>query len=198
MLGHEGQKRLKQRLPHVRITDLHFGDLWRHLDDVFFIARNSTVERVTLFSRMHESTESIEQFHSALTGLAAECDFGTLEQQIVRDSFVTRDNAPELQRKFCVELTSPDDVLRQALAWERGVNNQKKLVKITLGKIDPVLTIGTSDGTSALKSASSNPVKTEPVAALRFQARTNNQPRSGSTNTPSGNCGREFLPGHPA
>ncbi len=54
MLVHDGQKRFKQRLPHVRITDLHFGDLWRHLDDVVHIARNITVERVTLFSRMHE------------------------------------------------------------------------------------------------------------------------------------------------
>ncbi len=93
---------------------------------------------------MHEAKESIEQFHSALTGLAAECDFGALEQQIVRDLLVTRVNAPELQRKFCVELTSPDDVLRQALAWEHGVNNQKKLVKFTLGKGDPDLAIGTS------------------------------------------------------
>ncbi len=35
MLGQEGQKRFKQRLPHVRVTDIRFGELWRHLDDVF-------------------------------------------------------------------------------------------------------------------------------------------------------------------
>ncbi len=196
MLGHEGQKRFKQRLPHVQITDLHFGDLWRHLDDVFLIARNITVERVTLFSRMHESKESIEQFHSALTGLAAECEFGALEQQIVRDLFVTRVNAPELQRKFCVELTSPDEVLRQALAWERGVNNQKKLVKFTLGKGDPDLAIGTSDGA---KTPNPTPaVKTEPIAPVRSQPRTNNTQRTSPTNAPCRNCGRDFRPGYAA
>ena len=133
MLGQEGQNRFKQRLPHIKVTDLRFGDLWRHLDDVFLIARNITVERVTLFSRTHEDKESIEQLNAALTGLAAECEFGALETQIVRDLFVTKVNAPELQRKFCVELTTPDEVLRQALAWERGVNNQQKLVKFSQG-----------------------------------------------------------------
>ncbi len=193
MLGHEGQKRFKQRLPHVRVTDLQFGELWRHLDDVFLIARNITVERVNLFSR-HRPKESIEQFHSALTGLAAECDFGALEQQFVRDLFVTRVNAPELQRKFCVELTSPDEVLRQALAWERGVKNQKKLVKFTLGKGDTDLQVGISDGSHTPSTQS--PVKIEPVAALRSQTRSSASPRRNTTNTPCRNCGKEFRPGH--
>ena len=148
MLDQEGQKRFKLRLPHVRVTDIRFGELWRHLDDVFQIARNLTLERVTLFSRMHAEKESIEQFHPALTGLAAECEFGVLEQQIVRDLFATGVNALELQRKFCVELTSPENFLRQALAWERGVNNQRKLVKFTLGTGDSGLNVGLSDGSA--------------------------------------------------
>ncbi len=138
----------------------------------------------------------MEQFHSALTGLAAECEFGALEPQIVRDLFVTRVNAPEKQRKICAELTTPEDVLRQALAWERGVNNQRKLVKSTLGKGDVGLNIGLSDDTadSALHAQSSSGVKTEPLAAVRSQQRNSN-PRE-SPATPCRNCGREFKPEH--
>ena len=80
-------------------------------------------------------------------------------------------SAPRIQRKFCVELTPPDEVLRQALPWKRGVNNQKKLVKFTLGKGDTDLTIRTSDrSTSALNPTSTLAVKTEPVAVVRSQS----------------------------
>ncbi len=88
MLGHEGQKRFKQRHPHIKVTDLRFGELWRHLYDAFLIARNITVECVALFSRVQEYKESIEQFHSALTGLAAECESGAFEAPIARRLFV--------------------------------------------------------------------------------------------------------------
>ncbi len=71
-----------------------FGDVWRHLDNVFRIARNITLEQVTLFSSMHDDEASIEQFHSAPAGLAAECEFGLLEPQLKCDLFFARVNAP--------------------------------------------------------------------------------------------------------
>ena len=156
------------------------------------IARNITVERVTLFSRVQDK-ESIEQFHSALTGLAAECEFGALEAQIVRDLFVTRVNAPELQRKFGVELTTPDDVLRQALAWERGFNNQQKLVKFSQGgKGAPGLQVTLSNKDGTTPTDTSGGIKSEPEAALKSQQRN----KSSSSGFPCRNCGREFKPGH--
>ncbi len=173
MLGHQDQKRSRQRLPHVHVTDFRFGELWRHVDDVFLIARNVTVERVTLLSCVHDEKKYKEQFHSALTGLAVKCDFRFLAPQIERDIFMTRVNVPELQRKFCVELTSPEDVLHQALAWERGVNNQRKLVSFTLGNGVPVLKFGVSEDPTILdlsQNSNATGIRAEPEAAVLAQS----------------------------
>ena len=83
---------------------------------------------------------------------------------------MTRVSAPELQQKFCVELTWPEDI-----AWERTVKNQHKLRKITTGKGYLGLKFRDSIGptTSALRQQSdTTAIKGEPVAAVRAQSRT--------------------------
>ena len=156
-----------------------------------------------LFSRKHEEGETLEQYHAALTGLAAECEVGILEAQLVRDLFVTNVNVPELQRKFCIELTTPERVLKQAIAWERGVSSHKKLLKFTMDRGDPKLNVTGSDRllntmvdeSEGLGSRTdSNEIKTEPIGAIKRQQQL---PRNKvGRSIQCRNCGREYRPGH--
>ena len=187
----------------MKVIETRFGELWGQIDDLFAEARNVTVKRVILFSRKHEEGETLEQHHAALTELAAECEFGTLVAQLVRDLFVTNVNKLELQRKFCIEFTTPERVLKQAIAREREVSSQKKLVKFTTGRGDPKLNVTGSDRlvntmvdeNEGLGSRTdSKEIKTEPIGAIQTlqQCQRNQVGRSIQCR----NCGREYRPGH--
>ena len=49
---------------------------------------NETFEVFQLLSRKQRIGESLEQFHSVLSGLANRYPFGTLESRILRDVFL--------------------------------------------------------------------------------------------------------------
>ena len=100
MLGAKGQRWYEQKLPHADITELTFDELWGQLDHVFYIKRNATVARVTFFSRKQTEGETLERFDATLTAQAAKCQLHDLEQELVRDLFITNITDLELQREF--------------------------------------------------------------------------------------------------
>ncbi|XP_014669347.1 PREDICTED: uncharacterized protein LOC106810483 [Priapulus caudatus] len=51
---------------------------------------NETVERYRFFTKNQDQTESIEEYSTALRGLANTCNFGVLEDSLVRDRIVGR------------------------------------------------------------------------------------------------------------
>ncbi|XP_014669349.1 PREDICTED: uncharacterized protein LOC106810484 [Priapulus caudatus] len=51
---------------------------------------NETVERYRFFTRNQDQTENIEEYSTALKGLANTCNFGVLEDSLVRDRIVGR------------------------------------------------------------------------------------------------------------
>ncbi len=133
MLGLEGRRQLIQRFPHVQLSELHFHELWDYLDQDFLVERNITVERVKILSRRKRPPETLEQCHAALTGLAAKCRLGNLEDELIRDVFISNIEHLELQRRFCIKMLSPVDLLREIQAYERGVGDQQTLAKCPMG-----------------------------------------------------------------
>ena len=118
MLGPEGQRRYKNKLPHVDVEedDIEFGDLWHMLDTAFHRQRNIIVARLALFSRRQEEGESLEQFHGVLQALTANCKPRDMEEELVRDLFITNMKDLELQKKFFVEEMDAETVLKTAIA----------------------------------------------------------------------------------
>ena len=53
----------------------------------FVISQSITYERYKLFNRSHETGQSLEAFHAALTAQAAKTALDTLEDELVRDLF---------------------------------------------------------------------------------------------------------------
>ena len=197
MLGTEGKRRYKQKLPYIKVAELTFGELWAQLDDVFLIKRNRTVDRVAFFSRRQTADETMEHFHATLTAMAAKCYLKDLEQELIRDLFITNIRDLDLQRKFFSKEYDPAKVLEIALAWERGAFDQKKLATMKAppaaspllpGSLDPAPKVdpATGDATTATQS-----VKMEPIGAV--QQNSDRGPRKPAN---CRNCGNQFGQGH--
>ena len=88
MLRSQARREFKSRLPHVAMVDIFRAKLWIHLDFVFHREGNLSVDRVALISWRHRYDKSLEQFHAALTGLAAKCQLAQLEDELVRDIYI--------------------------------------------------------------------------------------------------------------
>ena len=89
-LGTEGKKRFLQKNPHAEISKMTFREITELAEVSFQKVKCVTYERYKLFTRMQESGESLESFHAALTAQAARSELGTLENEIVRDLFISK------------------------------------------------------------------------------------------------------------
>ena len=79
--------------------------------------KNNTYERYRLFSRAQESGETLESFHVALTAQAATAELGGLEEELVRDLFISRLKSFALQDILTFKTFAPDEVLKRAIKF---------------------------------------------------------------------------------
>ena len=117
-LGTEGKK-IVQINPHIEISKLEFRDMVRLAKVSFEKTKNITYERYRLFSRAQESGEALESFHVALTAQAATAELGGLEEELVRDLFISRMKNFALQDILTFKTFAPDEVLKRAIKFEQ-------------------------------------------------------------------------------
>ena len=148
---------------------------------------------------MQESGESLEAFHAALTAQAARSELGTLENEIIRDLFISKMKNMTLQDTLTFEILDPEEVLKRAMKFEHS-----KLTTMAFQKTNAAATGGTSNNyTSGVR------IKQEPVMAVRnLSGTTKNQNRRESNKKqknnknhnvktkPRNRCGRAFDQGH--
>ena len=96
-LGEKGQDELHKRRPHLDLSTTRYSRVLDTIETEFKKERNETFETFQLLARKQQIGESLEQFHSVLSGLAARCNFGTLETRILRDVFIVNMNIREAQ-----------------------------------------------------------------------------------------------------
>ena len=97
-LGEKGQDELHKRRPHLDLSTVRYPRMIDVLETEFKKERNETYEKFHLLSRKQFFNENLEQFHSVLSGLAARCNFGKLEDRILRDVFIVNMNNREAQK----------------------------------------------------------------------------------------------------
>ena len=120
-----------------------------------------------LLSRQQRIGEPLEQFHAALSGLAARCSLGTLESRVLRVCqycclsrvFVNMTNR-EAQIELCRATKTPEEAYRIALSYERGDKESKSYV--TTGGTSSSSTVGCGIN-----------INSEPVGAIRGGYRNN-------------------------
>ena len=62
-----------------------FADVLQKFDEFFKVRKNVIFERARFNQRSQEETETAEQFITSLYSLAADCEFGELKEQLIRD-----------------------------------------------------------------------------------------------------------------
>ena len=97
-----------------------------------------TYERYKLFKRSQEAGESLEAFQAALTAQAAKSALDTLEDELVRDLFVSKMRSPVFQDIATFETLPPDDVLKRAIKFEQSKQLTQAFQKSTLGTAQTV------------------------------------------------------------
>ena len=65
-----------------------FDDVIEKFDDFFKVRKNGIFERARFNQRSQGETETAEQFITSLYSLAADCEFGVLKEQLIRDRIV--------------------------------------------------------------------------------------------------------------
>ena len=198
-LGTEGKKRFLQRNPHAEVSKMTFRKITNLAEFSFQKVNCVTYERYKLFTRMQESGESLESFHAALTAQAARSELGALENEIVRDLFISKMKNMTLQDTLTFETLDPEKVLKRAIKFEHS-----KLTTMAFQKTNAAVTGGSSNNyTSGVR------IKQEPVMAVRnlsgttktpnrreSNKRQNNNKNQNSKTKPCNRCGRTFDQGH--
>ncbi len=166
---------------------------------MFFIKRNITVDIVIFLSRRQREAETLEQFHAALTALAAKCHFRDLETELVRDLFITNNTNLKLQRKFFRQAMDAEEVLETAIAWERGMVDQTSIEHHSKAKtantslLPGVLETARCETNISEDTPGGPTIKMEPVGAMQ---RPEKPPRRGASVQNCRNCGNQFGPNH--
>ena len=80
--------------------------------------KSITYERYKFFAKIQEAGESLEFFHAALSAQAAKAELGTLEDELVRDLFISKMKNTALQDTLTFETFTPDEVPKRALMFK--------------------------------------------------------------------------------
>ena len=123
--GEKGQDELHKRRPHLSLSTTRYSRVLDAIETEFKKERNETYETFQLLARKQHIGESLVQFHSNLSGLAARCNFGTLKTRILRDIFLVKMNNREAPNELCRSTKTPEEVYRIALSYERGYKYAK-------------------------------------------------------------------------
>ena len=117
-LGTEAKKRLTQRANDFKLNDYTLATFHAELAEMFMQATGVTFERIALFRRRQRQSESLRDFHDALSKMVVKCDFGDRADSVVRDVFLTYMRDVELQKRLCMEQMDPEETLRLTVANE--------------------------------------------------------------------------------
>ena len=154
-LGTEGKKKIVQKNPHIEISKLEFRDMVRLAKVSFEKMKNIRYERYRLFTRTEETGETLESFHAALTAQAATAEFGGLEEELVRDLFISRMKNTALQDTLTFETFAPDEVLKRRIKFEKSKQTTQAFHKLVVGS-----------STGGQFSAPQIKIKQEPIVAV--------------------------------
>ena len=99
-----------------------FADVIQKFDKFFKVRKNVIFERARFNQRSQGESETAEQFITSLYSLAADCEFGVLKEQLIRDRIVVgiRDSSLSAKLQMDSELT---------LEKAKGLVRQQEVVR---------------------------------------------------------------------
>ena len=198
-LGTEGKKKFVQKNSHVEVSKLEFRQMVALANTSFDKSQSVTYERYKLFNRSQEIGESLEAFQAALTAQAARAELRTLEDELVRDLFISKMKNVVLQDTLTFETFSPEEVMKRALKFEQSKQTTQAFQKTNARTASTAQVIGTMK------------IKQEPIMSIGNKnaygrRQPNNMYKKKSSDRKEGKnftdtktctrCGRPFGEGH--
>ena len=132
-LREKGQDELHKMRPHLDLTTTRYPRVLDAMEGEFKKEWNGMYEVFQLLSCKQRIGESLEQFHSVHSRLAARCAFGTLESKILRDIFIVKMTNREAQNELCRATKTPEEAYWIALSYKRGDKYARTYVATTGG-----------------------------------------------------------------
>ena len=126
-LGAEARRTFHQKNPHTQIEKCTTDELVHELNITFTIPRNTTFDRFKFFKSMQQPHESLETFYSRIREAGAMCKFINLEEDLVKDLFISYMTNSSIQMDLLSEVRTPQQVLNFAINRERA--NQQEILK---------------------------------------------------------------------
>ena len=105
-----------------------FDDVIAKFDDFFKVRKNVIFERARFNQRSQGETETADQFITSLYSLAADCEFGVLKEQLIRDRIVVgiRDSSLSAKLQMDSELTL--DKAKRLVRQQEAVRGQQAIL----------------------------------------------------------------------
>ena len=119
-IGHERRKKYARRFPHTDVDTISTKELWEQLEITFIRTRSITYDRFFLLTIKQRKQRTVEQFHLALRELAEHCNLGGIEDELIRDLFLTNMYDQESQKELLKETLDPEKASEKAMAIEMG------------------------------------------------------------------------------
>ena len=125
----EGCRTYHQRNPHTRIERCTTNELVHELSLTFTRPRNLTFDRFQFFRALQQSNESLETFYSRLRELGSHAKLEHLEEDLVKDLFISNMQSTNIQMQLLSEVRTAQQILNFAVNRERGLANQQEIQK---------------------------------------------------------------------
>ena len=200
-MGTEGKKKFVHKNPHKEVSKLEFRQMVALAKTSFDKSQSVTYERYKVFNRSQETGESHEAFHAAFTAQAARAELGTLEDELVRDLFISKKMKKVVLQggTLTFETFSPEEVLKRALKFEQSKQTTQAFQKTN------ATTASTAQVNGTMK------IKQEPIMSIGNKnaygrRQPNNMYKKKSSDRKEGKnltdtktctrCGRLFGEGH--
>ena len=129
-LGRERCRTFHQRNPHTRIKRCTTNELAHELGLTFTRPRNLTFDRFQFSRELQQSNETLETFYSRLRELGSHAKLDHLEEDLVKDLFISNMHSSNTQMELLSEVRTPQQVLNHAINRERGQANQQEIRRV--------------------------------------------------------------------
>ena len=136
-LGTEGCRTYHQRNPHTRIERCTTNELVHELSRTFTRPRNLTFDRFQFFRAMQQSNESLETFYSRLREFGSHAKLEQLEEDLVKDLFISNMHGSNIQEELLSEVRTPQQVLNSAINREREREREGKRINTKFAEHTP-------------------------------------------------------------
>ena len=136
----EGCRTYHKRNPQTKVERCTTNELVQEHSLIFTRPRNTTFDRFQFFRALLQSNESLKTFYSRLRELASHAKLENLEEDLVKDLFISNMHSSNIQMKLLSEVRTPQQVLNYAINGDREdkLTNKKFKKHIPTGKQCPM------------------------------------------------------------